>query len=296
MSYTNDGISSSQKIDQASDSDDDSSHAPTLTDKHRQQNALFNSWCLNEGGTNLRAANEAKKRRGQAEDDQVTIKKLLAKQEPTVIIRDPREYQLELYERAKNQNTIAVLDTGSGKTLIAVLLLRHVVDQELERRANGHAPRVAFFLVPKVNLVLQQAVVLERNLGCTITQIHGSMNVDAWSESYWAKLLAGTQIVVCTADILLHSLARSFVHMSSINLLVFDEVHHAKLGHPYSKLVASQPRSADTDKVRIMHGHYFTSEKGNRPKLFSMTASPVDANVDVLDAALYIHHRILDRP
>lgn len=80
---------------------------------------------------------------------------------------DPREYQVELFERAKSQNTIAVLDTGtcipaqldvipffspncttgSGKTLIAVLLLKHIIQNELIDRANGKPPRISFFLV-----------------------------------------------------------------------------------------------------------------------------------------------------
>lgn len=38
---------------------------------------------------------------------------------------------------------------GSGKTLIAVLLLRHVLDQELEDRAVGKKKRIAFFLVSR---------------------------------------------------------------------------------------------------------------------------------------------------
>lgn len=63
------------------------------------------------------------------------------------ILNSPREYQVELFERAKDRNTIVVLDTGSGKTLIAILLLRHVVEQEFERRAAGGARKVAFFIV-----------------------------------------------------------------------------------------------------------------------------------------------------
>lgn len=41
----------------------------------------------------------------------------------------------------------AELSTGAGKTLIAVLLLRHVLDEELKDRQLGKKPRIAFFLV-----------------------------------------------------------------------------------------------------------------------------------------------------
>ena len=36
----------------------------------------------------------------------------MSKHESQVIISDPREYQVELFERAKEHNIIAVLDTG----------------------------------------------------------------------------------------------------------------------------------------------------------------------------------------
>ena len=42
----------------------------------------------------------------------------------------------------------AQLCIGSGKTLIAVLLLRYMLDRELEnRQLRGYKPKTSFFLV-----------------------------------------------------------------------------------------------------------------------------------------------------
>lgn len=46
----------------------------------------------------------------------------------------PREYQYELYQKALQGNVITVLDTGSGKTLISVMLIKEMA--RLERQAR----------------------------------------------------------------------------------------------------------------------------------------------------------------
>jgi len=59
--------------------------------------------------------------------------------------------------------------------------------------------------------------------------------------------------------------------MDQINLLIFDEAHHAKKGHPYASIIKD---------------FYLQQKlKGRLPKIFGMTASPVDAKVDVRKAA-----------
>lgn len=62
-----------------------------------------------------------------------------------------RQYQLDVLEQAKKNNTIAFLETGAGKTLIAVLLMKSVCSdlQKLNKKI------LAVFLVPKVPLVYQ---------------------------------------------------------------------------------------------------------------------------------------------
>ena len=177
----------------------------------------------------------------------------MTRQESNVIISDPREYQTELFERAKNENIIAVLDTGmslvatmetvtdlaigSGKTLIAVLLLRHIIDQELERRASGNPPRIAFFIVDIATLVYQQFAVLECNLNQKAERFCGDMNVDSWNKSSWDEHFKNNMAIVCTADILCNCLQHSFVTMEQINLLIFDEAHHTKKNHAYARSV-----------------------------------------------------------
>lgn len=46
----------------------------------------------------------------------------------------PREYQYELFTKALEENVIAVLDTGSGKTLISIMLIKQMVLQERQER------------------------------------------------------------------------------------------------------------------------------------------------------------------
>lgn len=186
------------------------------------------------------------------------------------IIEDPRDYQTELFERAKKENIIAVLDTGSGKTLIAALLMRYVAWQELEGRANGKRAKVSFFLVNSVHLVRQQQIMLANNLPEAPKALHGGGKDDLWKRVEWDKLKAQNKAIVCTAEVLNQCLMHSFVKIEEINLLIFDEAHHTKKGHPYA---------------RIIKDYYLAqSQPSLRPKIFGMTASPVDAITD-LDVA-----------
>lgn len=268
----------------ADESDDEVSSATlpsTQVEQRREQKAVFEAWLQTDAAQQpMRRCKQAAT--NEAEDENLSIKLLMAKQESAEIVKNPREYQLELFERAKKENTIAVLDTGSGKTLIAVLLIRWMIDQELEARAAGHRPKITFFLVASVTLVFQQSAVLDANLDHKIAQLYGAMNVDTWSKAVWDQHFAENRVIVCTADILLHCLACSFITIPQINLLVFDEAHHTKKNHAYA---------------RIIKDFYLAELDLNlRPRIFGMTASPVDSKTDVQQAAIeletLLHSRI----
>ncbi|KIX04414.1 uncharacterized protein Z518_05282 [Rhinocladiella mackenziei CBS 650.93] len=182
------------------------------------------------------------------------------------IIDQAREYQQELFERAKEENVIAVLDTGSGKTLIAALLIRHFLEQELISRSQGHPPKIVFFLVNSVHLATQQARFLNNNLPENVIPLFGDSGDDLWRRAEWDRIFANNSVVVCTAAVLDQCLMHSYLTMGQISLLVFDEAHHCKKNHPYS---------------RIIRDYYLKWEEGSRPRIFGMTASPVDSKRDI---------------
>jgi endoribonuclease Dicer len=66
-----------------------------------------------------------------------------------------RSYQLEALEQAVRENTIVYLETGSGKTLIATMLLRSYACH-----LRKPSPHIAVFIVPKVVLISQVYMLL----------------------------------------------------------------------------------------------------------------------------------------
>ncbi|KAJ5496799.1 hypothetical protein N7463_008786 [Penicillium fimorum] len=244
---------------------------PTESNRHRVQNASFTA--LLEDHVVNGSSNGPIGEHVELSDAELSTARLLANTEPGGGVLDPREYQIELFERARACNTIAVLDTGSGKTLVAVLLLKHILQIELNKRANGGKSRVAFFLVDSVTLVFQQSAVLRNNLDQNVAHFFGNLGPDLWDKQTWNKHLEKYMVIVCTAEILNQSLLNGHVGIDQINLLIFDEAHHAKKEHPYARIIRDTYLKADPEK---------------RPRIFGMTASPVDAKCDIAEAAIQL--------
>ncbi|CAL4933981.1 unnamed protein product [Urochloa decumbens] len=166
-------------------------------------------------------------------------------------------YQLEVFAAALRGNTIAVLDTGSGKTMVAVMLAR----EHARRARSGEAPRrIVVFLAPTVHLVHQQFEVIREYTDLDAAECHGASGVGDWNARQWKEAIGSKEIVVMTPQILLDALRHAFLTVNTMSLLIFDECHRACGNHPYS---------------RIMKEFYVNSEW--RPAVFGMTASPVAA-------------------
>ncbi|XP_042383496.1 endoribonuclease Dicer homolog 2a-like [Zingiber officinale] len=172
-----------------------------------------------------------------------------------------RSYQLEALEKAKKENTIVFLETGSGKTLIAVMLLRSYAFAI--RKPSRH---IAVFLVPTVVLVTQQAKVIEMHTALKVGKFWGEMGVDFWDADTWKENLEMFEVFVMTPQILLDNLRHTFFKLSDIKLIIFDECHHARGRHPYACIM-----------MEFYHRH-LESLSCELPRIFGMTASLVYSN------------------
>ncbi|CAL0309193.1 unnamed protein product [Lupinus luteus] len=173
-----------------------------------------------------------------------------------------RSYQLEALEKAMKENTIVFLETGSGKTLIAIMLLRSYA-----YLLRNPSPYIAVFLVPKVVLVSQQAEAVKALTDLKVGMYWGEMGVDYWDAATWKKETDEHEVLVMTPAILLRSLRHSFLKLNMIKVLIMDECHHAKGRDPYACI------------MREFYHDQLKSGVSDLPRIFGMTASPIKSKV-----------------
>nr|AUH15438.1 dicer-like 2 protein [Dimocarpus longan] len=171
-----------------------------------------------------------------------------------------RSYQLEALDMAIKKNTIVFLETGSGKTLIAIMLLRSYA--YLLRKPS---PYVAVFLVPKVVLVTQQAEAIKMHTDLNVGMYWGDMGVDFWGAATWREQISKHEVLVMTPQILLDGLRHSFFKLNMVKVLIFDECHHAKGNSPYASILTE------------FYHRQKNSGISNLPRIFGMTASLINS-------------------
>ncbi|KAG2272796.1 hypothetical protein Bca52824_067351 [Brassica carinata] len=178
-----------------------------------------------------------------------------------------RSYQVEALEKAMKRNTIVYLETGSGKTLIAIMLLRSYA--YLFRKPS---PCFSVFLVPQVVLVTQQAEALKRHTDLKVGMYWGSSGVDFWDAPTWKQEVDKYEVLVMTPAILLSALRHSLLTLNMIKVLIFDECHHARGNHAYACI------------LKEFYHKELKSATSSVPRIFGMTASPVKTKGENLDS------------
>ena len=78
------------------------------------------------------------------------------------------------------------------------------------------------------------------------------MGVDLWDENIWRKEFNENNVLVMTAQIFLDLLHHGYIRLAQINLLIFDECHHAKKNHPYKQIMQCFGDCKEDDYPKVM--------------------------------------------
>ena len=133
-----------------------------------------------------------------------------------------REYQINIANSAIKDNTLVVLPTGLGKTIIALIL----VAKELKRENDK-----ILFLAPTKPLVIQHAQFLKQLLTInpdTITIFTGEISPEKRKE-LWNQ----SRIIVSTPQVIENDLLSKRMNLKEVSLIIFDECHHAVGDYAY---------------------------------------------------------------
>ncbi|KAI7240033.1 P-loop containing nucleoside triphosphate hydrolase protein [Hortaea werneckii] len=172
-----------------------------------------------------------------------------------------RSYQQEMLDASLEKNIIVAMDTGSGKTHIAVARIL----AELEKSDSA---KIVWFVCPSVALSHQQYNFVREHLPSAyqVISLIGSDGVDKWTDQrLWDAVLTNVRVVVGTPAVLMDALTHGFVRIRRLALLVIDEAH---------RCVKSSPVNS------IMRLYYYPSKARGEtvPGILGLSASPVMNN------------------
>ena len=95
-----------------------------------------------------------------------------------------------------------------------------------------------WFLAPKVALCLQQYEAIKALMPSVwVTLMTGKENNGTWRADIWQAVLADSQVMVSTPDVLRDALCHAFLSLDRLALLVIDE---GKIGRTHFTFVYNQ--------------------------------------------------------
>jgi Fanconi anemia group M protein len=147
---------------------------------------------------------------------------------PMVIdcVIEDRDYQRRFVERALDANTLAVLPTALGKTVIAEL-----VAAELLHRHPGCR---ILFMAPTKPLALQHRESVLKHLKLGEGEVAVVTGETAARASVWGN--SRVRFVTATPQAVWNDYRRGLVRLEEFALLIFDECHRSRSRYAYTRL------------------------------------------------------------
>tara|TARA_Y100000034_G_scaffold120499_1_gene163485 strand:- start:617 stop:2167 length:1551 start_codon:yes stop_codon:yes gene_type:complete len=173
----------------------------------------------------------------------------------------PRSYQQAIYETAKDNNTLVVLPTGVGKTLIALLLSIH--------RLKTHAPSKVLFLAPTRPLVDQHYTTFKKQL----PELFADLQVFTGSipASSRKKIFDTAEIIFSTPQCISNDVKKQLYSLHDVSLIIIDEAHRCLKNYSYTSVVDFYKRQSTFPRILGL-----TASPGSDPKTVKEICSHLD--------------------
>ncbi len=175
-----------------------------------------------------------------------------------------RQYQVEIAKKCVNKNSLVVLPTGLGKTIIAVFVAAYTLET-FPRNSK------IIILAPTRPLINQHYGTFKKLLTIPEKQfvvLTGNVNPEKRTE-----LFTEHQIIFYTPQTLRNDLVKRRYSLNSTCLIIFDEAHHASGNYPYP-LIADEYLDQNPD--------------GN---ILALTASPGASQKKITELCKNLHIR-----
>ena len=151
----------------------------------------------------------------------------------------PREYQEEIFKTCKDQNCLVVLPTGTGKTLIAIMLT-------IERFKQFPLEKI-LILAPTKPLVEQHFESFKENLpeDWADMQIFTGKTPAEKRKKIWQT----AEFVFSTPQCISNDLKNNLYTLEDVSLLVVDECHRCLKNYAYNFVAQEYKKQAINKKI-----------------------------------------------
>jgi len=149
----------------------------------------------------------------------------------------PRLYQETIFSTTVRKNTLVVLPTGMGKSLLFVMLAA--------QRLKQYPDSKILILAPTKPLVDQHAETLKKSLDVKEIVVFTGLIRPKKREELWKE----AKIICSTPQGLENDVINKKINLEEVSLLVFDEAHHATGDYSYVWLAKQYDKLARFPKI-----------------------------------------------